>query len=584
MKKLQALFGLGVALVIFLTACAPATTPTPPAATATLIPVITDTATPTLVPIQLSGPAAGTVMSWVDGGSLVYVPAGQFTMGAGGADNPSHAVSLSPYWITRTKITNRMYALCVGVGVCAPPASIPGGPVYSNPTYADHPVVGVNWEQANAYCNWAGGRLPTEAEWEKAARGPAGNTYPWGNEQPSCDLLNFAGCRGSTTSVVAYPESASPYLALDMAGNAFEWVADWYDASYYATSPIQDPPGPESGVYRVIRGSSFESDATQIASAIRRPADPTYTSHDLGFRCVVQQPINFPPYCQASPYLSGELTAPTSPALCTVPVAQRLGPSCKGKIPSNTILLPRGTTYRIRTAGYSCEDTLVGDMLQVTCTGPDATSGTLEVCNPACEEQTMPTFSGTPVCDPGYSYDPATRQCVYTPSSPQPGPQGCPPGYALDLTGQVCRPTLGLDNQCPPGQYYDALFGGCAPANGQANCNLYGINDASLASACYVGCPAGFSFNAAIQCCQAPAIGLYPDCQPGFAYDPLMGACAPRVEQASASTGCTFVSVDMLQCAPLYNCSQHTTEVQCINNKANGCVWNEKESVCELEK
>ena len=262
-----------VALVIFLTACAPTATPEQP--TATLIPIVTETAVPTLVPINLSGPAAGTVMTWMDGGSLAYVPAGQFSMGAGGADNPSHSVSLSAYWISRTKITNRMYALCVGVGVCAPPASIPGGPVYSNPVYADHPVVGVNWEQASAYCGWAGGRLPTEAEWEKVARGPGGNTYPWGEEQPSCDLLNYAGCADSTTSVIAYPESASPYLALDMAGNAFEWVADWYDASYYATSPIQDPPGAESGIYRVIRGSGFESDSTQIASAIRRPADPT---------------------------------------------------------------------------------------------------------------------------------------------------------------------------------------------------------------------------------------------------------------------------------------------------------------------
>jgi hypothetical protein len=223
-------------------------------------------------------------------------------------------------------------------------------------------------------------------------------------------------------------------------------------------------------------------------------------------------------------------------------------------------------------------------MLQVTCTGPDSTSGTLEVCNSTCDEQPIFTPTGNAVCDPGYSYDPATRQCTYTPVTPQSGPQGCAPGYALDPAGQICRPTLGLDNQCPSGQYFDGLFGGCVPANGQANCNLFGINDASLASACYVGCPAGFSFNSATQCCQAPAIGLYPDCQPGFAFDPSISACAPRVEQASESTGCAFVSVEMLQCAPLYNCGQHTTEVQCINNQANGCVWNEKDSVCQLKK
>ena len=583
MKKKQALFSTGILLVMLLNACAGTPPPATDMPTATLIPIVTETALPTLVPVSLSGPAAGTVMSWIDGNSLVYVPAGQFNMGASGVDNPSHTVSLSPYWISRTKITNRMYALCVGVGVCSPPGTTASGIVYSNPVYADHPVVGVNWEQADAYCGWAGGRLPTEAEWEKATRGPGGQTYPWGNEQPACDLLNYAGCVNSTSSVVAYPESASPYLALDMAGNAFEWVRDWYDASYYATSPIQDPPGAESGIYRVIRGSGFESDSSQIASAIRRPANPTYTSRDLGFRCVVQQPINFPPYCQASPYLPDAEVSTPAP-VCQAPVAQRVGPVCKGNVPSHTILLPRGTTYRIRTADYQCTDAIVGDMLQVTCYGPDATSGTLEVCNPNCGEEIVPVYTQSAVCDPGYSYDPATRLCTYTPLAAQAGSQGCPAGYALDSTGQTCRPTIGLDNQCPVGQYYDSLFGGCVPGNGQANCNLFGLNDATLAGSCYPGCPAGFAFDSASQCCQAPAIGLYPDCQPGLAFDPAISACAPRLEQVSGTTGCTYVSVDMLQCAPLYNCSQHTSEAACIKNQTNGCTWNEQTNACENKK
>ena len=583
MKIKPALFNTGVMLIILMTACTATPSAEPETPTATLVTYPTDTAVPTLVPVQLGGPTAGTVMSWMDGSSLVYVPAGQFNMGASGLDNPSHTVSLSSYWITRTKITNRMYALCVGVGVCAPPSTTGAGIVYSNPTFADHPVVGVTWDQAATYCGWAGGRLPTEAEWEKTARGPGGQTYPWGNEQPSCDLLNYAGCVNSTSSVISYPGSASPYLALDMAGNAFEWVGDWYGASYYATSPIQDPIGAESGIYRVIRGSGFESDFSQIASAIRRPADPNYTSRDLGFRCVVQQPINFPPYCQASAYLpNAEISTPGS--VCQAPVAQRLGPSCKGKVASNTIILPRGTTYRIRSAGYTCTDAIVGGMLQVTCYGPDATSGTLEVCDPSCTDQAAPVYSESAVCDPGYSFDPATRQCTYTPQGNISGTQACPAGYALDSTGQVCRPTIGLDNQCPIGQYYDALFAGCVPANGQANCNLYGILDASLAGSCFPGCPAGFAFNSASQCCQAPAIGLYPDCQPGLALDLSINACAPRIEQASGTTGCTYVSVDMLQCTPLYNCAQHTDEGACIKNKVNGCTWNEKANACENVK
>ena len=584
MKKLQALFSLGVALTFLLSACAGTPSATTEAPTATPIPVATETAVPTLVPVNLGGPAAGSIVTWMDGGSLVYVPAGQFSMGANGVDNPIHTVSLSAYWMSRTKITNRMYTLCVGVGVCAPPASIPGGTVYSNPVYADHPVVGVTWEQANAYCGWAGGRLPTEAEWEKAARGTGDQPYPWGNEPPSCDLLNFGGCVGSTSSVTTYPESASPFLALDMAGNAFEWTLDWYDASYYTTSPVQDPPGAEGGLYRVIRGSGFDSDSTQIASAIRRPASPTYTSRDLGFRCVVQQPINFPPYCQSSPYLPAD-SAPVLATACNAPMAERLGPSCKNKVASNTILLPQGSIYWIRSEGYQCTDAIVGGKLQVTCTGPDSTSGTLEVCNPACGGQATPAWTQDVVCDPGYLFDSATGQCLYAPLNGQPGPEGCPPGYALDpAAGQVCRPTLGLDNQCPSGQYYDSLYGGCAPANGQANCNLYGLDNASLASACYPGCPAGFAFNSASQCCQAPAVGLYPDCQPGYAYDSSLGGCAPRLEQASGNAGCAFVSVDMLQCGPLFNCGQFTTETNCIKNQSNGCTWNEQAKACENQK
>jgi hypothetical protein len=224
-------------------------------------------------------------------------------------------------------------------------------------------------------------------------------------------------------------------------------------------------------------------------------------------------------------------------------------------------------------------------MIQVTCTGPDATSGSLEVCNSTCSGvQPTAAVTGNPVCDPGYTLDPATRQCLYTPLSAQAGPQGCPPGYALDSTGQTCRPTLGADNSCPLGQYFDTLYGGCAPANGQANCNLYGLNNPSLASTCFVGCPAGFSFNSSSQCCQAPAIGLYPDCQPGYAYDPTIGACAPRLQTVSASQGCTFVSVDMMQCAPLFACNKLPDENACIINADNGCVWNEKANACENVK
>ena len=575
----QTLFTL-TALLLILSACTPASTPVPATPTQLVEFVPTDHPAPTLVPVVLGGPQAGTIITWMDGGSLVYVPAGEFVMGADGADSPRHGVNLSSYWMHKTKVTNRMYALCVGVGVCTPPSRERGSAVYTDPTYADHPVVGVNWDQAATYCGWAGGRLPTEAEWEKAARGPGGSTFPWGEAQASCDLLNFAGCKGSTTSTVAYPNGASPYGVLDLIGNVFEWNYDWYDANYYATSPIQDPPGAEAGQFRAIRGAGFDTEAGQLPAATRHFGASIYTSADLGFRCVVQQPINFPPYCQASAYQPGSTTPVIS--TCAAPTAFVSGYGCDVTKGFSSVDMPVDSQYKILTPGYECVETLTEGIKRVTCYGPDSTSGEMTICNPTCGDPT-PSANLAAVCDPGYSYDPATRQCVYTPLVAQAGPAGCPPGYTLDSTGQVCRPTTGLDNQCPIGQYFDPLFGGCAPANGQANCNLYGLDNSTLAASCYPGCPAGFSFDAAAQCCQSPAQGLYPSCQPGFTYDPIYGGCVSGLAQVSGA-GCTTVSMEILQCGELYNCGAIPTETKCIRYGVYGCTWDDKNNVCVNKK
>ncbi len=579
MRTTKVWFVAALALVLLFSACAPTATPETP--TATLIPATaTDTAVPTLAPVNLGGPSAGTTVQWMDGGSLVYVPAGQFTMGSGIGDAPTHGVSLSAYWIQRTKVTNRMYALCVGVGVCKPPKQTPGAAVYTDPAFADHPVVGVDWEQANTYCGWIGGRLPTEAEWEQAARGPGSQNFPWGNDQPTCNRLNYNYCESATTSVVAYPDSASPYGALDMAGNVFEWTWDWYSETYYATSPIQDPPGPADGLYKSIRGSSFESEPGQIPSATRHFVSPAVARRDTGFRCVVQQPINFPPYCQASAYQA----APAAPSsqTCGGPQITQYNPYCTGNTGYSSLDVPLGTQYRVETPGFSCIETNTNGILRLNCTGPDSSTGQLTVCNPACGDPTS-SPNQSAVCDPGYTYDPATRQCLYTPLVGQSGPQGCPPGYALDSTGQVCRPSLGPDNQCPLGQYFDSLFGGCVPTNGQANCNVYGLDNSSLAQGCYPGCPAGFSYDSAAQCCAAPAAGLYPTCQPGFTYDPTFGGCVPGLASVSGA-GCTTVNLEILQCGPLYDCGKFTTETSCIRNQVYGCYWDDKINACLNKK
>jgi hypothetical protein len=218
-------------------------------------------------------------------------------MGHGTADNPAHTVNLSDFWIYATEVTNYQYSICVDQGRCAPPDPI------DNPEFLafdshNRPVVGVTYDQARAYCDYMNADLPTEAQWEKAARGTAAPKYPWGDAAPSCDLLNFENCVGHTDDVTSKPDGASSYGALHMAGNVYEWTADWYDAVYYQNSPPGDPPGPGSGRARVIRSSGSRSNASQSLAYARSYAAPGDHRRDLGFRCAVGDPSDFAPACQ----------------------------------------------------------------------------------------------------------------------------------------------------------------------------------------------------------------------------------------------------------------------------------------------
>jgi formylglycine-generating enzyme required for sulfatase activity len=239
-------------------------------------------------------PLLGTTTRSTDGMVMVYVPAGNFIMGSpdnAGFDDehPQHVVYLDSFWIDKTEVTNRMYDLCVRAGGCTEPhdnGSFTHSRYYGSSEYDDYPVIYVDWDQANTYCAWAGGRLPTEAEWEKAARGTDGRTYPWGNNVPTCSLANFEGCASDTTAVGSYPAGASPYGALDMAGNVWQWVADWYGASYYASSPAKNPTGPSSGTDRVVRGGSWYNVVHLASSSYRNWFYPYgWSSIAIGFRC-----------------------------------------------------------------------------------------------------------------------------------------------------------------------------------------------------------------------------------------------------------------------------------------------------------
>lgn len=239
-------------------------------------------ATPTIEP----------VISARDDMPLIFIPAGEFIMGTDDGElneKPLQTVYLDSYWIDQTEVTNEMYLKCISAGICeAPTADGFYAPTnhYTLPENAKSPVVYVSWTDASTYCAWVDRRLPTEAEWEKAARGTSGQTYPWGDQPANTELLNFDNEIGKPVAVGSFPAGASPYGVLDMAGNAWEYVQDWYAEDYYLYAPSNNPPGPSSGVNRSVRGGGFFSQSYEVRASFRNPAGPEYKlGSDFGFRC-----------------------------------------------------------------------------------------------------------------------------------------------------------------------------------------------------------------------------------------------------------------------------------------------------------
>jgi formylglycine-generating enzyme required for sulfatase activity len=233
---------------------------------------------------------------------MVFVPAGEFIMGSDNGssiEKPAHKVYLDAFWIDQTEVTNAMYEKCVQAGLCTPlndalnSSSYSHKNYYGNPEFDNYPVIVLGgWAQAKYYCELVGRRLPTEAEWEKAARGTDGRTYPWG-EGIDCKRANYSGsCVGDTSPVRSYEDGKSPYGAYDMIGNMWEFVSDWYSDTYYLNSPLSNPTGPATGSLHIMRGGAWNSYGTFARTFARNKLLSIWSiaaGKGFGIRCASSQ-------------------------------------------------------------------------------------------------------------------------------------------------------------------------------------------------------------------------------------------------------------------------------------------------------
>jgi formylglycine-generating enzyme required for sulfatase activity len=279
---------------------APADTPTP---FGTPAPISTATSLPDVPP-----PNASLGDTWTrpdDEAVMVYVPAGEFEMGSTeryDEEQPVHTVSMDGFWIDKHEVTNAQFAaflnekgnqeeggttwLELDSDDCLIEKS--GEEFRSKSGYADHPVVEVSWYGAKAYAEWVGGRLPSEAEWEYAARGPEGSVYPWGDDEPTCDLAQYSGCSGDTVPVGSFPDGASWCGALDLVGNVWEWTRSLYKDYPYDSGDGRE--NLESDARRVLRGGAFDVSEYSGRCAYRNLRDnPNYRGWSYGFRVVVSR-------------------------------------------------------------------------------------------------------------------------------------------------------------------------------------------------------------------------------------------------------------------------------------------------------
>lgn len=309
LRKRKPWIAAGVLGLVMIVACSiPAQIlPTSPGREGTS--TVTASATATTVPTRTTTPEPSSTPTWTgteiieatltilpdyrlddQGVPMAYIPEGVFPMGSdrGRADEqPVHPVHLDAFYMDKFEVTNGFYKACVEAGVCQPvrkKTSATRSSYYDDPDFDTFPVIFVDWNMARIYCEWREARLPTEAEWEKAARGGTNVIFPWG-DTPDCNLANYGNCLGDTSSTTIYRLGQSRYGIYNLAGNVWEWVSDWYADNYYQSSPREDPQGPHSGKERVLRGGSWKDDYEEMRSVNREAENPAHTSNTIGFRC-----------------------------------------------------------------------------------------------------------------------------------------------------------------------------------------------------------------------------------------------------------------------------------------------------------
>lgn len=567
---------------------------------------------------------------------LVFVPGGPFIMGsdpevdtlAREDELPARRVTLSGFHIYRNEVTNEMYAQCVEAGECTSPAVIedeqdPEADTatqhYGDPEYKDHPVVGVNWYQAQDFCGWLNARLPSEAEWEKTARGELAALYPWGDDEPLCDRANGGDCILDTITekIGQLPLGESVYEANDLAGNVWEWTADWYDPEYYELGVSSNPLGPQDGELKVVRGGSYLDAAQDLRSAARFALDPEDAFNEVGFRCVpigVDQPAGTrAPYCQ--PAYTPLCTDPDNPGGdCTPPNdggettdLEWLGFACPrdgyirftidggGRSADDYDVTINGIPYNcfdstVNPGRWICEGTAQSQGTLVTVTACPAPQGALPAPQLAAY---TPTPEGQMAALVGFQQPsgPAVQLVAFDPQSvalqpavlqafaPQAAPAlqaaaaYCPEGLVFDPATGQCLPQ---ESSCPDGWTYDSAQMQCVP-DGQSDC------------------PEGTTYNATAQSC-IPGGGDdgQPMCPEPFVYDRLTGYCQPPSNDDGGGL-CGpgyFYDRNIMCCSPIQGrpetCDDGSArnpltgacETQDVNGCPEGTVYNQYDGVC----